>query len=155
MMKNVFITGLTILVFVFTFSCTPCSDESNHNKKENIEKKVVHSGEEGKLVLNNGKPWKTQAEMTNRVNNMISLLHSFSDNNTTDAYHKLSKDLNQEFDMIFKECTMTGEAHNQLHNFLIPIKDMLKMLQSSNIEECKQAYEHLKIHLSEYNTYFQ
>ncbi len=154
-MKNVFISSLIVVVFLFTYSCSPCSDEGNHDKTEHTEKSDKHSAEDGKLVLNNGKPWDTQVEMTNRVKNMTQLLNDFSDYDNVDAYKKLSTALSHEFDMIFKECTMTGEAHNQLHNFLIPVKDMLEALNSSDVQKCKQGYEHLKAHLSEYNTYFQ
>jgi hypothetical protein len=50
---------------------------------------------------------------------------------------------------------MTGEAHNQLHHFLIPIKNNFKMLASTNLDECKKAYAELNDHLLIYSDYFQ
>ncbi len=155
-MKNVLFNGFILMALVLTYSCTPCSS-GEHEEKENvhIKKSDEHNSKAKNLVLNDGKPWETQVEMTNRVNNMLNMLDSFSDKNNVVAYNELSGNLNQEFDMIFKECTMTGEAHNQLHNFLIPVKDMLNDLSSSDIEKCKHGYEQLKKHLAQYGTYFK
>ena len=40
---------------------------------------------------------------------------------TTDS-KKLSESLEQEFTIILQKCTMTGVAHEQLHNFLLPFR---------------------------------
>ncbi len=156
-MKNVLISGFILMIFLFTYSCTPCSSGDNHEHTEAVQsvKNDKHNPEPSKLVLNNGKPWVTQVEMTVRVNNMRKLLDSFTDTDNVEAYNELSARLTEEFDMIFKECTMTGEAHNQLHYFLIPVKDMMNALGSSDLEKCKQGYDELKNHLPLYDTYFQ
>jgi len=50
---------------------------------------------------------------------------------------------------------MTGEAHNQLHNYLIPMKTLFKDFGSSDIDTCKQRFKTLNKHLSQYRKYFK
>jgi hypothetical protein len=93
-------------------------------------------------------------ETTTRVNNMIGLMRVFSEKEEVAAYGQLTKDLKAEFSMIFKKCTMTGESHNQLHHFLVPIKELFKNLSSSKLSTCKESYAKLQTHLNGYKTYF-
>lgn len=64
----------------------------------------------------------------------------------------LTGNLEKEFSGILEKCTMKGEAHEQLHNYLLPLK--------SKIEELKAHPETAKIkavqsYLLEYENYFQ
>ena len=67
-------------------------------------------------------------------------------------YEKLVADLKAEFAMIFKKCTMTGEAHEQLHNYLIPLKTKIESL-SEPINDEKTI--DLSKYLKDYFNYFQ
>jgi hypothetical protein len=60
----------------------------------------------------------------------------------------LKDSLQVEFKTIFQKCTMKGEAHDQLHNFLIPVKKELDQLSVENIDE-------LTKYLKTYSNYFQ
>jgi len=66
----------------------------------------------------------------------------------------LNKNLIEEFNEIFKLCTMTGEAHNQLHNYLHPLKGLIDEVGSSDIETCRNSFDKLQKHLNEYSVYF-
>ena len=50
---------------------------------------------------------------------------------------------------------MTGEAHNQLHNFLIPIKKHLEIFETSDLKESQENFKTLNEHLKEYNKFFE
>jgi len=86
---------------------------------------------------------------------MINIVSLFSEKDNAKAYGKLTEELKSEFTMIFQKCTMTGEAHNQLHNFLVPIKNIFETLPSSDLKECQESYAKLNTHLKEYKKYFK
>ncbi len=50
---------------------------------------------------------------------------------------------------------MTGEAHNQLHNFLMPIKGLLETLPSNNLNQSQEHYDKLNNDLEEFKKYFK
>ncbi|MBK9289488.1 MAG: hypothetical protein IPN38_17885 [Flavobacteriales bacterium] len=59
--------------------------------------------------------------------------------------------LEEEFGLIFERCTMEGEAHNQLHNFLIPIHHALREFDGTAAHD----REAMATHLAMYTTFFQ
>ena len=86
---------------------------------------------------------------------MQEIMKNFTEKSSVKAYETLSKRLKSEFSMVFEKCTMKGEAHNQLHNFLIPINDLFEPLGSSNLKKCQDSYDKLNRHLKVYPTYFK
>ena len=129
---------------------TPNSEEAT--KTEAVES---HKGTGNQLDLDEGKPWKANQETTVGVQNMIGLMKNFNEKENVDSYVKLTENLKREFAMIFEKCTMKGEAHNQLHNFLIPIKDLFGALSSKDLNKCKESFNKLNMHLAVYKSYFE
>ncbi|PHS66775.1 MAG: hypothetical protein COB12_06115 [Flavobacterium sp.] len=82
-------------------------------------------------------------------------MDSSNDKDNIEAYSKLLEELKFEFSLIFQKCNMTGEAHNQLHNFLVPVKNIFKSLSSSELVKCQDSYDKLNTHLKEYKKYFK
>lgn len=156
-MKKTFHTVLLALVIGLTYSCKNDTKENSDQKAtEVVDETTEHDhGESTGLALNNGERWDANAETTTGVENMIALMNSFKEKEDVTAYPKLTQDLKTEFKMIFEKCTMTGEAHDQLHNFLIPIKDLLETLPSSDLTVAQKSYNELNNQLSIYKTYFK
>ena len=122
-MKKIKFITLSIIAIIGLNSCKNQAKEPSKNletKKTEIKKETSHH--ENSLSLNEGKRWIANKETTEGVQNMIELMNKVVDKNTIEAYGKLTENLKLEFAAIFQKCTMKGEAHNQLHNFLIPIK---------------------------------
>ena len=141
---------------VLIYSCGNKSKEtSNTPKTPNVEAVESHEGTGIELSLDEGKLWKANQETTVGVQNMIGLMKNFNEKDNVDAYVKLTENLKQEFAMIFEKCTMKGEAHNQLHNFLIPIKDLFGALSSKDLNKCKESFNKLNKHLVVYKSYFE
>ncbi|PHS54049.1 MAG: hypothetical protein COB01_02585 [Lutibacter sp.] len=139
-----------------------CGNQSNETKKtpSTIETPKVEAVQSHKetgmdLSLDQGKFWKANKETTDGVQNMIELMKNFNEKEHIDSYEKLTERLKQEFTMIFEKCTMKGEAHNQLHNFLIPIKDLFGELSSKDLNKCKESFNKLNMHLAVYKGYFE
>jgi hypothetical protein len=152
MKKTIFKIAI-ISILMVNYSCG--NKATDKNKEKTSPKTEEHDHAENKLVLNDGKHWIANAETTTGVNNMIRIMNSFSDQNNVEAYALLTKNLKKEFTMIFQKCTMTGESHNQLHNFLVPIKDVFETLSSSDLKKCQDSFQKLNKHLGEYKKFFE
>jgi hypothetical protein len=139
-----------------TISC-----KDNQKKEEDIklttktDVEKISDYAEDKIKLNNGELWIANQETTEGINNMIHLVDSFNTEGDNDSYQTLVDSLNAEFSMIFKKCTMKGEAHNQLHHYLLPMKNKFTELLSTDLDERKTSVAGLKKHLSIYKAYFQ
>jgi len=96
-----------------------------------------------------GLRWIANPETTSGIATMAATLQEF-DPAKGDAY-ALKAALEEEFGLIFERCTMEGEAHNQLHNYLIPIHHALREFDGNNAQD----REALAAHLATYATYFQ
>ena len=59
-----------------------------------------------------------------------------------------------EFNLIFEKCTMTGDAHEQLHEYLIPINNQLVGLKNCE-SGCTEEVEYLNGYLGTYFNYFE
>ncbi|MDO9037493.1 MAG: hypothetical protein Q7U59_03995 [Lutibacter sp.] len=144
--------SILILVTVLVISC-------NQNKKQEIAEPVQTVDEshesEGVLKLNNGDLWMANAETTEGIQNMAQLITNFNESENMEAYPKLKTKLETEFGTIISKCTMTGESHDQLHNYLLPMKPLLKDLAAEDLATRKSGLEKLTKHLSEYSAYFK
>ncbi len=134
-----------------------CGNAATGDKQQSEAKEADthHPAEAGALSLDNGNRWKANMETTVGINNMIQLMDSFSDKDDIVAYATLKINLDNEVNAIFTNCTMTGEPHEQLHNYLLPLMDMLREVGSSDLETCQDGFVKLMKHLKEYSTYFE
>ena len=158
-MKKSVLKIVLLAAVVILYSCgnqkkentnTPNSEEAP--KTEEIES---NKGTENELSLDEEQLWKANIETTIGVENMIELMKNFNKKDNVDSYLKLTESLKQEFAMIFEKCTMKGEAHNQLHNFLIPLNDLFGTLSSKDLNKCKESFNKLNMHLAVYKSYFE
>ena len=101
------------------------------------------------VTLDNGLRWKANPETTTGIANMSAILQAF-DPASRNA-NTLKAALEEEFSLIFERCTMEGEAHNQLHNYLIPIHHALREFDGNAAHD----REAMATHLATYTTYFQ
>ena len=157
-MKKTLFTAILVASATVFYSCDDQEKEAKPEevKTEKVEKaEKPHHEADGVLSLNEGKKWMANPETTTGVNNIIVLMDGFSEPESVEGYKALTKSIKSEFSNIFKLCTMTGPAHDQLHNFLIPIKDSFKGLSSDDLETCKTTYGELRSHMDEYDKFFE
>jgi len=124
----------------------------NNSKNETAESEVAS---QTMVQLNNGTKWKANAETTEGINNMIAIISKFQEGENAADYPLLKNTLEAEFKLIFDRCTMTGEAHDQLHNYLIPLKEMLSRLDSTDPTVISTAIADVDDHLQLYFEYFE
>jgi hypothetical protein len=136
---------LLVSVAILFMSC-------NSNKKEVIDTSSIKI--EG-VSLDNTKLWQANLETTEGIKKMQSIMHSFSEEDDVTAYASLKDELEVEFTNIFQKCTMKGEAHNQLHNYLKPMIGIFEGLESSDLKTCKTNFKTMENHLAGYTNYFE
>jgi hypothetical protein len=156
---------LGIAVLVFAISCDSktrkihdnngAEQTDEHQKEQPATKQTdEHAGDEV-LQLNNGNLWEANLETTEGIDNMKLLIKSFSDRDNMEAYASVKQNLEKEFGTIIAKCTMTGEAHNQLHKYLVPMKDLFKGLGVQDVNSREESLDKINVYLGEYTKYFK
>jgi hypothetical protein len=138
---------LLILVILGVFSC-----QQKENHKEAVVETEMEQEEDFQfpaVSLNAGQLWEANTETTQGIKNMQQLIADYSIE--SENSEELISNLKAEFGMIFKKCTMTGEAHEQLHNYLIPLKTKIESLSEPISDENTND---LKMYLEDYFNYF-
>lgn len=115
----------------------------------------THESVDEKVTLDNGKLWKANPETTDGINKMKNRMQTFADTENVESYTTLKDGLEADFTELFQKCTMKGEPHNQLHNYLFPFIDLFDGLTSTDLDICKKSFSDLSIHLKEYSDYFE
>jgi len=141
--KKIFLALSIIVVF------NSCSNSKKKSQKNQRSIKI-----EG-VTLHKGKLWNANKETTNGIKKMTEILESFSQNNTIKPYKQLKENLENVFVIIFSKCTMKGEAHKQLHNYLKPMIDYFNNLESEDIKVREESFNKLKLHTLGYTNYFK
>ncbi|MGC4232116.1 MAG: hypothetical protein QM594_03835 [Niabella sp.] len=139
---------------VILFMLMACGNAEYEQSQEQVHETVTSAVQEGPsevVTLDNGKKWSANKETTEGIEKMKTILQKGI------AEHKAPSELlpglQQEFKTIFDKCTMTGEAHNQLHHFLIPLKNQLDGLKSDSASA--KEMEALQEYLDTYSQYFE
>ena len=141
------------ILFFATAVIATCGPSAE--KQKTTETNETHGAITKAVTLNNGEKWNANPETNTGIANMKTLVNNFGGNESIDAYHDLKAGLEKEFNTIIEKCTMKGEAHEQLHNYLLPMQPMFDSLGSNKIQTCKTGFAQIKNHLAEYSNYFQ
>ena len=103
------------------------------------------------LTLNNGERWATNLETTMGVEKMFAIAKEEVETGRISSYSAMGQKLEIEMKDIFAKCTMTGEGHEQLHNFLLPMVKLFREL--SDVEDEDEAMILQKDILKQLNRY--
>jgi hypothetical protein len=137
-------TLLSLVVILSFFAC-----QETKKTETNKEVKVTTQEKVSKL-------WQANPETTTGINTMKKLLADFKPNTNNDTYVALKNSLVDEFNGILTNCTMNGEAHEHLHDYLVPMKGMVDEISSKNsIEENQKVVDAYKKYLKKYTTIFK
>ena len=153
-MKYLFL--VTLIIF---FSCNQKVEKNPSPLIEAIEQEKPaeesHESIDKEITLNNEVLWQANPETTEGILKMKERMNSFNDFEKKEAYATLKESLETDFTELFQKCTMKGEAHNQLHNYLFPYIDLFDGLESLDLEICKKSFKELNNHLNDYYSYFE
>ena len=124
-------TTLLVTIAVLLISCnTKVKDNKN---AEFQTKKHEHSNDEA-IQLNDGKKWKVDDNMMVSIRNMEKDVVSF-DKENLENYQLLAANLKKNLDLLTSNCTMTGQAHDELHKWLLPFIDLVDNFSTDKSEE--------------------
>lgn len=141
---------------VFMWGCSGNSSLNQDNHQDHAHPAAAeshdHHGEAqaGNVKTDNGKKWKANTETTEGIHQMIALIEQQEQGRISIA--ELRQGLDKEFNEVLQQCTMTGEAHNQLHNYLLPLKEQYERLDENSGKEPVKA---VKDYLHTYGSYFE
>jgi len=107
------------------------------------------------LILDGSKKWEANIETTTGINNMLSIVSEEVEQGRVSYYAAMGERLNLELKTIFSSCTMKGEAHEQLHLFIMPLVDLCEQLEMVEKEDDALILQRdILKQLNLYNTYF-
>ncbi len=113
-----------------------------------------HSSEEA-IELDNGKKWVVVDEMMGHIQNMVTDLDQFENQEEKD-FSELAVKLEGNIDLLTSSCTMTGKAHDELHKWLLPYIELVDELSSAeNDTEANETYKEIQASIETFNTYFE
>lgn len=127
-MKQIHLYALMLFIGL-TVSCGNSHDHkhSSDEKKESVDHHQQESSEsktEIEMSLNNGNKWKSDEPTYTSMRLMEVKLNDFTEKNSDPGkaeYQELGTALSGITQEIINKCSMKGEAHEQLHNVLVPM----------------------------------
>jgi len=112
--------------------------------------------DEKSVVLNDGQKWEANIETTRGIANMSDLINADFDVEDLEKHLEIAANLNAEIRTIFSSCTMKGEAHEQLHNYILPLVTLCNDYEKSeSIDEAKTLNQRIQLKVSAYGLYFK
>jgi len=140
-MRRLLTLMTSLLVIV---SCGETTTEVKREVEKKVEKKAMPL-----VQLNHGERWEANAATVEGIESLTKMVEGFDA--SVQSYDSLQSNLRDEFGLIFKNCTMKGEAHEQLHNYLLPLMELFGKL---TLKERENALAEIKKHLARFDTYF-
>ncbi len=138
------------------FSCGNGTDEKLEEQTTTVTHEEHHHENESEIIkLNNGEKWKVNAEMMPSIKNMEKDINDFSITEEKD-YKSLAEKLQKNINLLTSSCTMTGEAHDELHKWLLPYIDLVKEFSEAKDEtEASKQFKNIQTSFTTFNQYFK
>jgi hypothetical protein len=146
---------LPVFVLLIISVLSGCSTDTGNPDSSSSLGQTSANGHLSSVKLDGEKKWRANPETTEGIHKMKDMLATVHAEGSLEEHRALQSDLENEFNGILQKCTMKGEAHNQLHNYLMPLNDMIKKSGSDLTSDRTKAIAEIDTHLKAYETYFQ
>ncbi len=149
-MKSTHIALSLIVTAGLLVSCSdkPAKAEQHKADAHDSHQTSTHESSPDGLVLNNGEKWEmdehTRSSFAQMAGSFLTADHISLEG---EGLKQVGAGLQTDLDGLIKGCTMTGEAHNQLHVYLtgyIPAVQALS--ESGKLEDAKKVKHYLEIY---------
>ncbi|MGI1679450.1 MAG: hypothetical protein K6L75_11995 [Cellvibrionaceae bacterium] len=137
---------MKIIVMFLALLCLQMAYGENDLHHANHEQKHSEAHENKKPSLDYGAKWKMDSHTRKMFVAMSERVHVGGD------LKKVGEKLKEDLQKLIKGCTMTGEAHDQLHLFLASYFPAVRKLSEEGTEEAFQKVKHV---LLDYQSYFE
>lgn len=153
-MKKIFLITTIAISFI---ACKNESHHENHDEHEHHDETATHeedhhNHESEAIMLNDGEKWKVVENMSVYIRNMEKAVNEFKGDN----YPALAKTIDENIRALTENCTMEGQAHDELHKWLLPFIELSEEFDvATEKENQEKIYQEFKKMFVEYNTYFE
>lgn len=150
--------SIAAFILCTVFLLVSCTQEPEQKEtKEDSGQPVVSSTEDLKAIEldhvktdSTGNRWTTNDATRKGIAAMKKATSAYITGSEKDIMAVQEK-LDKSYKNIFRMCTMRGEGHNQLHNYLGVLRERIDALnEKTTIEDVKELY----VYLLSYNLYF-
>ena len=149
-MNNLKITTILLSTF-FLFSCNDKAKNESAETSQATKTEVHEHSNDETIQLNDGQKWKVDVDMMAHIRIMENDVTSF-DKETPENYQLLADNLKKNIDLLTSNCTMKGEAHDELHKWLLPYIELVdhfsKDKSNENLAKIQESF-------TTFNQYFQ
>jgi hypothetical protein len=128
-----------------------CNTKSKEEKTTEIKTEEHQHSESETIQLNEGKKWKVDDAMMLHIRNMEKDVDNF-DKESDKNYSLLADKLKVNIDLLTSNCTMKGEAHDELHKWLVPY---ITLVDSFSKEKSVNQFTEIQHSFKTFNQYFQ
>lgn len=143
-----------VVSVLLLMACGNGEQENGHQDATGHGQEHSEENSEG-LTLNNESKWVANPETTAGISDMQAAVNEYLQGNNDLTCAQLSAGLTATFDGIISDCTMTGEAHEQLHHYILPLKQEITALSTAEGSACNEQVVHLGDYLAAYSDYFE
>jgi hypothetical protein len=153
MIKKIFFTLAISLLFL---GCSNNSEEKSTTQSDTISHAGhQHNDETESIALNNGEKWNVDAEMMVHIRNMENDISGFGGGDLKN-YAALTEKLLVNVDLLTSNCTMKGQAHDELHKWLLPYIDLVnKLSETKEQSQAEKKFAELQSSYHTFNQYFK
>ena len=114
-----------------------------------------HNHDSDEIHLDNGSKWKVVDHMMAHIINMENDVKDFKGETLTD-YNKLGEKLLANIVLLTSNCTMTGQAHDELHVWLLPYIDLVnEFAETKTYQVAVDHYKEIQDSFVRLNKYFK
>lgn len=136
----------TVILLLFS-----CNTKSKEEKTTEIKTEEHQHSESETIQLNNGEKWKVDDNMMLHIRNMEKDVVHFDQEKSTN-YSLLANKLKTNIDILTSNCTMKGQAHDELHKWLVPY---IELVDSFSEEKSANQFTEIQNSFKTFNQYFQ
>mgnify|MGYP001240637265 CR=1 FL=1 len=153
-MKKIFLISTIAIALI---ACKNENHHENHDEHEHHDETATHeedhhNHESEAIMLNDGEKWKVVENMSGYIRNMEKALNEFEG----EDYPTLAKTIDENIRALTENCTMEGQAHDELHKWLLPFIELSEEFDvATEKENQEKIYQEFKKMFVEYNTYFE
>ncbi len=136
---------ITLLLSFLSFGLLAATHAHNHE----------HSNQAIELKLNNGNRWEMDAH-TRKISSKMEETFFATDHTNLTNLKALGEQLEDQIGELIKGCTMSGEAHDQLHIFLADyVPTVQKLAKAKKFDTARSTAIKLKGNLETYKKHFK
>ena len=136
----------TVILLLFS-----CNTKSKEEKTTEIKTEEHQHSESETIQLNNGEKWKVDDNMIIHIRNMEKDVVHFDQEKDTN-YSLLADKLKTNIDILTSNCTMKGQAHDELHKWLVPYIELVDLFSK---EKSANQFTEIQNSFLTFNQYFK